>query len=96
MTDNKTAPIQIIIPPAVLADMEQNMSPEDVQLFLDELKVAVESGSFLEDSVPLDLDTVQIDDPELYAQICASMSAQGFDDFDSWADNQITPPTLLN
>lgn len=88
--------IKIIIPPQVLAQMEQDMSPEEVQRLMTQLEAAVESGTIFEDSVPMDLAEMALEDPEDHAEIIAAMKRDGFDDFDEWVEWSIKQQPTLN
>lgn len=86
--------IKVVISPEALTDMEQHFSPEELQQLLAEFQQLVDSGEIFEQSTPVDMDTLEQDDPELYAQLQARMKASGFEDFDEWLDSQALPPTL--
>lgn len=88
--------IKIIIPPQVLAQMEQDMSPEEVQRLMTQLEAAVESGTIFEDSVPMDLAEMALEDPEDHAEIIAAMTRDGFDNFDEWVEWTINQRPTLN
>ncbi len=58
---------KIMFAPGTLEMLEQEMDPEDLQKFMDDLKQAVEDGSLLEQSTAIDMDSLETEDPELYA-----------------------------
>jgi hypothetical protein len=86
--------IKVVIAPSALADLEETMSPEELQQFLAEFQALVESGDIFSQSEPINMDTLEQDDPELFAQMRDRMTADGFTDFDEWMDAQYQPPTL--
>ena len=72
MSDNEKPnfkDLKIIIDPDALAEMEEEMEPEELQKFLNELTEAVRSGKMFEDSEPVDMDKLMIEDPELYQKL---------------------------
>lgn len=64
MSENKE--MKIIISDEALEEIEGMMTPEEAQQFMDELKKAVEDGSFFANSQPVDLEELKTEDPELY------------------------------
>lgn len=89
--DNK---LKVVISPGALADLENEMTPEELEQFLAEFQALVESGELFEQSVPINMETLEQDDPEMFAQLQARMTAEGYTDFDEWMDAQYQPPTL--
>ena len=61
--------LKIIIDPGAIADMEAHMSPEEVQKFIDELTEQIKSGALFENSEPVDLEQLAVEEPEIYAKI---------------------------
>lgn len=57
---------KLIIPPHVLASLEEDLDPSELQSFLDELKMKVETGAIFSESQPVDMETLRVEDPELY------------------------------
>lgn len=92
MTEEKK--LKVVVPPEVLAQMEEMMGPEELQEMLAELQRLVDSGQLFEQSTPIDLETLEQDDPEMYAQMVEQMTADGYTDFDSWIESKSVPPTL--
>ncbi|MGZ8924511.1 MAG: hypothetical protein ACXW2E_01380 [Nitrososphaeraceae archaeon] len=65
MTDTSNAK-KVVITPEALEQLEQMMEPEELQVFLDELKESVESGTIFEQSTEVDLEELKTEDPETY------------------------------
>jgi hypothetical protein len=88
--------IKVVIPPEVLAQMERDIPPEDLQELLEDLQRMVDSGEIFEQSEPVDMLGLEKDDPELFAQLNAAMKEQGFDNIDDWFDGAGSNPPTLN
>ena len=56
-----------------LDSLEEDMDNEELQDFLDEIKKKFEDGSFIEDSEPVDMERMKIEEPELYKQLVQAM-----------------------
>lgn len=69
MTAVTHTPIKVVFPPGVLEDMEASMSPEDLQSFMDEVSKMAASGELTANSVDVDMDALEEDDPELFNAI---------------------------
>ena len=64
MDDDKK--MKVLFAPGALESLEDELSPEELQGLLDELKARIEDGTFLSESEPLDLDELRESDPDLY------------------------------
>jgi hypothetical protein len=67
--------MKIEFAPGVLEQLEQDMSPEELQEFMNELKTRIEDGSFLAEAEPVDLEALEETDPEEFAQLMAALSS---------------------
>jgi hypothetical protein len=65
--------MKIEFAPGVLEQMEQEMGPEELQEFMNMLKEKIEDGTFLTDATPVDMEELEVEDPEAYAQIVESL-----------------------
>lgn len=86
MTEEQQPKIKIVIPPQVLEQMQQDMTPEELASLFSQLEAAIEDGSLFDDSVPVDLAVMEQEDPEEFAKLKAAMAEDGFDDFDDWVE----------
>lgn len=66
MTDK---PLKIKFAPGVLEQLEEQLSPEDLQEFMDELKQLADSGELETRSTPVDMLQLQREDPELHQEL---------------------------
>lgn len=66
MSDPK---MKVIFAPGVLEGMEAEMSNEDLQELLNQIKEMVESGTLEENSSEVDMEELAMEDPELFAII---------------------------
>lgn len=66
MSDETDKTPKIQFAPGVLEELEEDMTPEELQEFMNELKMMVEDGSFFDKSEAVDLDELKTTDPELY------------------------------
>jgi hypothetical protein len=81
-----TQPLKIVFAPGCLEQMEQEMTFEDLQQFMDELRQKLENGTFFEEEHPLDLDQLKVEDPEMHASLTARLEEIDIDN--------IQPPVL--
>lgn len=88
--------LKIVIPPQVLEQMQQEMSPEEIEELFAVVQQQVEAGTLFEQSEPVDLERMKQEDPEEYAALMEAMAQDGFTDFDEWAEYLINHqrPTL--
>lgn len=70
MSDDKQK-LKIVVAPNVLEQLEQEMSPEELQQLLNDLQKMAEDGTFMEQAQLIDLDELKVSDPELYEQLMA-------------------------
>lgn len=61
--------IKIAFAPGVLEQLEAENTPEELQELFDQLKSQIEDGSFLENAEAVDLDELELNSPELYAEL---------------------------
>lgn len=61
-----TQPLKVVFAPGALESLEDEMSPEELQLVLDEIKAKLEDGTLFEESTPVDFERMKTEDPELY------------------------------
>lgn len=87
--------LKIVIPPEVLAHMEQTMSPSDLQNMLDQFQEMAQDGTLLDHSEAVDLNTLQSDDPELHALLMSQANAAGYDEMEDWISS-VAPTPVLN
>lgn len=66
--------MEIKVSNTALESLEEEMDNEELQDFLDEIKKKFEDGSFIEDSEPVDLDLMAIEEPELYEELMKAIS----------------------
>ena len=59
--------------PGVLEQIEQEMSQEELQEFLNMLKTSFESGTIFDESEVVDLEELAISDPDVYNHIIAAL-----------------------
>jgi hypothetical protein len=71
--------LKIEFAPGCLEQLEDEMSPEDLQEFMDKIKSAIEDGSFFADAVEINMDELEETDPELYETLM-SVSDQESED----------------
>jgi hypothetical protein len=64
--------LKIEFAPGVLEQLEKDMSPEELQEFMNMIKAKIDDGSFLDESEPVDLDVLEEEDPEAYEKIMAA------------------------
>lgn len=64
MSDDKK--MKILFAPGALEALEDELSPEELQQLMDEMKAKIEDGSFFDDSESIDLDELREQDPDLY------------------------------
>jgi len=57
---------KIMFAPGVLEQLEADYDPEELQEIMDEIRAAVESGTMFEESEVIDMDALQVEDPDLY------------------------------
>ncbi len=74
--------LRVTFAPGALESLENEMTPEELQAFMDELQQKIESGSLFEDSTEVDLTELERTDPEIYAALMLQLEADH------------TPPTL--
>ena len=81
MTDKK---LTVVLAPGVLEQLEEDMSPEELQLLMDELKNMGDHPESLEAfSSPINMNELKESDPALYASIVnqlEALEAGGFDE----------------
>ena len=86
---NDNTPKKIIFMPGVLEDMEEHFTTEELQELLNSLKTAVEDGSLLDESEAVDLDAIELEDPELFLLL-----KQRLNELDDCISEITTPPVL--
>ena len=82
MTDK----LKVTFAPGVLEQLEQDLTPDDLQELMDELSKSIEDGSFFDESRMVDLNELIESDPELYQELMDSL-----DEIE--AQKNIPPPT---
>lgn len=87
-------PFKVVVPPEVLAQMEQTIPADELQTLLNEVQRLAESGELFEQSEPVDLDELQRTDPEEYAALMQALQQQGYDSVEDAFDGSSKPPTL--
>lgn len=83
MESNNDKKLRIKFAPGVLESLEKELSPEELQDFMDQLKAGVEDGSYLENSVPVDFEELKRDNPEEYQKLMEQLENLQEDDWDS-------------
>ena len=71
--------------PGCLEQLEAELSPEELQEFMDKIASAIADGSFFADAVEVNMDELAEQDPELYEKL------QELDDGADFTNNK---PTL--
>lgn len=61
--------LKVEFAPGVLEQLEGEMSLEDLQEFMDEIKSRIQDGSFFDESTLVDMDALREEDPELYKKL---------------------------
>jgi hypothetical protein len=84
-TPEELKEMRIEFAPGVLEQMEQDMTPAEMQEFMDMLKAKIEDGSLFEESTPVDMEELAEDDPEAYEQMVQAME---------WSANEFPPRKL--
>jgi hypothetical protein len=69
MSDDEKKEIKVKLAPGFLEKLEEEMSNEELQELLDKICQMVNDGSFFENAVKIDMDTLEQDDPELYEHL---------------------------
>lgn len=67
--------LRIEFAPGVLEELEATMSQEELQEMLDDLADQFNNGTFLENSIPVDLELMSLEEPELYKELMEHMSS---------------------
>ena len=67
--------MEIKVSKLALKSLEEEMENDELQEFLDLIKKKFEDGSFIEDSEPVDFDIMQIEEPELYAELMKAINS---------------------
>lgn len=88
MIDDK--PKKIVFMPGVLEDMEEHFTPDELQELMNDLKTAVENGSLFDESEAIDLNTMELEDPELF-----KILKQKLNELDGCI-NEMTAPRVLH
>jgi len=65
--------MKITLAKHALDSLEEKMDDDEIQEFLDELKKMVEDGSFLEEGKPVDMELMELEEPELYKELMEAM-----------------------
>jgi len=68
--------LKVVFAPGVLEQLEETMSPEDLQELLNQIQTKAEDGTLLEDSVAVDLDKLREEDPLEYELLMANLERQ--------------------
>ena len=68
-----TKDLKIEFAPGVLEQMEADLTPEELQEFMDMLKGKIEDGSFFEEATEVDMDLLEEEDPDAYTKIVDAM-----------------------
>lgn len=77
MTEKDDKPqFKLKFAPGVLEGLEQEMSQEELQEFMDALKEAVDTGAIFE-AQPVDLEQLERDEPEVYQALIAQLDLMG-------------------
>jgi len=65
--------MKIKIAKHALDDVEETMENSELQEFLDMLKEKVDDGSFFEDSEPVDMERMKIEEPDVYEKLIEAL-----------------------
>ena len=57
-----------------LNNLDEDMETDDLQDFLDSLQKMVDDGSFLEESEPVDMELLKVEEPEVYEELIKAMN----------------------
>ena len=57
-----------------LNNLEEEMETDELQDFLDSLQKMVDDGSFLEESEPVDMELLKVEEPEVYEELIKAMN----------------------
>jgi hypothetical protein len=71
--------IKVLFAPGTLEALEEELSPEDLQEFMDNLKAKMDDGSLGDDATLIDMDELQKSDPETYNHILAQIAMMEVD-----------------
>lgn len=66
MSDDEKKDYKVQFAPGCLDTLENELSPQELQEFMDKISEMVKDGSFFENSVPINMDTLEEEDPDLY------------------------------
>lgn len=64
---------EITFAPGVLEHLENTMSPDELQNFMNQLGDMLKDGSFLSEATLVDMDELEKTDPEMYAAVVKSL-----------------------
>jgi len=70
-----TKPQTIQFAPGVLEDIMNSMSEDEAQNFVDAIYESIKSGEFMSQSTPVDMDLLEMNDPDLYHNIVDQLHA---------------------
>lgn len=73
MTPEELKEIRIEFAPGVLEQLEREMTPAELQTFMNEIKEQIASGAFFTEAEEVDMDELEEEDPEAYASIVAAL-----------------------
>ena len=57
-----------------LNNLEEEMETDELQDFLDSLQKMADDGSFLEESEPVDMELLKVEEPEVYEELIKAMN----------------------
>ena len=69
------SPLDVKFAPGVLEELETTCTPEEVQTFVDYITKLAISGNIPSDSAIVDMDALELEDPELFEAITKSLEA---------------------
>jgi hypothetical protein len=88
--------LKVVIPPEVLEQMQRDIPEEDLQALLADLSKMADEGTLFDQCVAVDMETLQIDDPEQYAAVMNAIATLGHDDLDELLEMPVHDTRTLN
>jgi hypothetical protein len=73
MTVEELKEMRIEFAPGVLEQLEAEMTPQELQNFMDDIKEKITSGAFFSEAEEVDMAALEEDEPDVYAQITAAI-----------------------
>ena len=66
--------VKLIFAPGTLEALEEELTPEDLQAFMDNIKAKMDDGTLGDDCTLVDMDELQDSDPDTYNQLLSQIA----------------------